>query len=182
VRSISLYRTVDFCALRRWHRFHSHRSLDDRVSPSYFLRGRKMKTYNKIPRQCRCCHQNSTASRSKTARNDHFRTNTGTTKSQDFISMWCRASRYSLHRINLTAAPIGRALQHSEATDEGDRGDGPGCGNGRDEAGGAARAAGSDKRRCRSGSCVGIHRSKTSAESIWFSMSSAATSGSGPLA
>jgi hypothetical protein len=39
---------------------------------------------------------------------------------------------------------------------EGDRGDGPGCGNGRDEAGGAARAAGSDKRRRRSGSCVGI--------------------------
>src|SRR6516162_5242181 len=27
---------------------------------------------------------------------------------------------------------------------EGNRGDGPGCGNGRDEAGGAARAAGSD--------------------------------------
>src|SRR3546814_7758601 len=40
--------------------------------------------------------------------------------------------------------------------DEGDRGDGPGCGNGRDDAGGAARAAGSDKRRHRSGSCVGI--------------------------
>jgi hypothetical protein len=37
VRSISLYRTIDFCALRRCHRFHSHRSLDDRVSPSYFL-------------------------------------------------------------------------------------------------------------------------------------------------
>src|SRR3546814_10835025 len=34
--------------------------------------------------------------------------------------------------------------------DEGDRGDGPGCGNGRDDAGGAARAAGSDKRRHRS--------------------------------
>jgi hypothetical protein len=40
---------------------------------------------------------------------------------------------------------------------EGDRGDGPGCGNGWDDAGGAARAAGSDKRRRRSGSCVGIH-------------------------
>src|SRR5262249_47855503 len=40
---------------------------------------------------------------------------------------------------------------------EGDRGDGPGCGNGRDDAGGAARAAGSDKRRRRSGSCVRIH-------------------------
>src|SRR5215831_20241496 len=39
---------------------------------------------------------------------------------------------------------------------EGDRGDGPGCGNGRDDAGGAARAAGSDKRRHRSDSCVGI--------------------------
>src|SRR5207237_4637096 len=43
-----------------------------------------------------------------------------------------------------------------EADDEGDRRDGPGCGNGRDDAGGAARAAGSDKRRRRSGSCVGI--------------------------
>src|SRR5215831_18370899 len=40
---------------------------------------------------------------------------------------------------------------------EGDRGNGPGCGNGRDDSGGAARAAGSDKRRRRSGSCVGIH-------------------------
>src|SRR6516164_6139409 len=47
--------------------------------------------------------------------------------------------------------------RHGEAVDEGDRGNGPGCGNGRDEAGGAARAAGSDKRRRRSGSCVGIY-------------------------
>src|SRR6516165_3046650 len=39
---------------------------------------------------------------------------------------------------------------------EGNRGNRPGCGNGRDEAGGAARAAGSDKRRHRSDSCVGI--------------------------
>src|SRR5262249_1705182 len=40
--------------------------------------------------------------------------------------------------------------------DEGDRGDGPGCGNGRDEVGGAPRAAGSDKRCHRSDSCIGI--------------------------
>src|SRR5262249_40953034 len=39
---------------------------------------------------------------------------------------------------------------------EGNRGNGSGCGNGRDEAGRAARAAGSDKRRHRSDSCVGI--------------------------
>src|SRR5262249_18732659 len=39
---------------------------------------------------------------------------------------------------------------------EGDCGDGSGRGTGRHEAGGAARAAGSDKRRHRSGSCVGI--------------------------
>src|SRR5262249_34072242 len=39
---------------------------------------------------------------------------------------------------------------------ESDRGDGPGCGNGWDDAGGAARAAGSDQRPRRSGSCVGI--------------------------
>ena len=44
--------------------------------------------------------------------------------------------------INSTAAPVGRASQHREVHDEGDRGDGSGCGNGRDEAGGAARAAG----------------------------------------
>src|SRR6185312_13301447 len=43
---------------------------------------------------------------------------------------------------------------------EGDRGNGPGHGNGRDEAGGAARPAGSDKRRRRSGSCVGIRRDR----------------------
>src|SRR5947208_12316386 len=49
-----------------------------------------------------------------------------------------------------------RERQNKEADDEGDRRDGPGCGNGRDDAGGAARAAGSDKRRRRSGSCVGI--------------------------
>ena len=45
---------------------------------------------------------------------------------------------------------------YREVPDEGDCGDGSGCGNGRDDAGGAARAAGSDKRRHRSGSCVGI--------------------------
>ena len=45
---------------------------------------------------------------------------------------------------------------HKEVDDEGDSGDGPGCGNGRNEAGGAARAAGSYKRRRRSDSCVGI--------------------------
>src|SRR5215208_164286 len=39
---------------------------------------------------------------------------------------------------------------------EDDSGDGPGCGNGRDEAGGAARAPASDKRRHRSDSCIGI--------------------------
>src|SRR5690242_4476839 len=43
---------------------------------------------------------------------------------------------------------------------EGDRCDGPGRGNGRDEASGAARAAGSDKRRHRSGLCVGIRRDR----------------------
>jgi hypothetical protein len=32
--------------------------------------------------------------------------------------------------------------RHREVTDEGDRSDGSGCGNGRDEAGGSARAAG----------------------------------------
>src|SRR4051794_36754621 len=45
---------------------------------------------------------------------------------------------------------------HKEVPDEGDCGDGRGCGDGRDDAGAAARAAGGDKRRHRSGSCVGI--------------------------
>src|SRR5262249_13812888 len=39
---------------------------------------------------------------------------------------------------------------------EGNRGNGPGRGIGRDEADRAARAAGSDKRRHRSDSCIGI--------------------------
>ena len=55
------------------------------------------------------------------------------------------------------AAAVQANTRHKETVDEGNRGDGPGCGNGRDDAGGAARAAGSDKRRRRSGSCVGIH-------------------------
>src|SRR5438270_13879990 len=59
--------------------------------------------------------------------------------------------------INLTAAPVGRASQHTEADDEGDGGDGPSCGNGRGEAGGAARAGGSDKGRRCSDACIGIH-------------------------
>ena len=49
VRSRYLYRTADFCAPRRWHRFNNQRSLDHRVSPSYFhlvCKGiRKMTTY-----------------------------------------------------------------------------------------------------------------------------------------
>src|SRR6476620_9052613 len=66
-------------------------------------------------------------------------------------------SDISAARINSTEAPLGRASQHREADDEGDRGDGSGCGNGRGEAGGAARAAGSDKRRRCSDSCIRIH-------------------------
>src|SRR5581483_9708056 len=58
--------------------------------------------------------------------------------------------------INSTAAPVGWASQHREAVDGGDRGDGQGCGNGRDEVDGATRAAGGDKRRPCSDSCVGI--------------------------
>src|SRR3954447_6340266 len=48
--------------------------------------------------------------------------------------------------------------EHSipEVRDEGDRGDGRGCGDGRDDAGRAARAAGGDQRRLRSGACVGV--------------------------
>ena len=50
-----------------------------------------------------------------------------------------------------------RTTYHTqEVDDEGNRCDGPSRGDGRDEAGRAARAAGSDKRRCRSDSRVGI--------------------------
>ena len=64
-----------------------------------------------------------------------------------------------------------------EVTDEGDRGDGSGRGNGRDEAGGAARAAGGvarqplgrELRRCRcSGSCVGFTGDELSWPSTWI--------------
>jgi hypothetical protein len=54
------------------------------------------------------------------------------------------------------SAAVQARTRHREAGDEGNRGDGPGCGNGRDDAGGAARAASSDKRRRRAGSSVGI--------------------------
>src|SRR5262245_27397245 len=43
--------------------------------------------------------------------------------------------------------PYRQELDTREVTDEGDRGDGPGCGNGRDDAGGAARAAGGGARQ-----------------------------------
>ena len=45
-------------------------------------------------------------SRSKTARSDRFGTNTGTTKSRDSTSMWCRASHYSRPPTNSTAVPV----------------------------------------------------------------------------
>src|ERR1700757_4202829 len=59
--------------------------------------------------------------------------------------------------INSTAAPVGRASQHGGADDEGERVGGRGWGNGGNEPGGAARAAGGiarqplghELRRCR---------------------------------
>src|SRR5262249_53704035 len=66
-----------------------------------------------------------------------------------------------LHTVLVTelpsasAAPMNRKRPAREdwykrgSPNEGDRGDGPGCGNGRDDTGGAARAAGSDQRRHR---------------------------------
>src|SRR5215471_1233377 len=44
------------------------------------------------------------------------------------------------------SATVQARTRHREVTDEGDCGDGSGCGNGRDEAGGAARAAGGEAR------------------------------------
>src|SRR4029450_5304070 len=62
----------------------------------------------------------------------------------------------SWYKAWIGAVQEGTRTRHEEAGDEGYRGDGPGCGNGRDDAGGAAQAAGSDKRRRRSGSLVRI--------------------------
>src|SRR5262249_14480663 len=50
---------------------------------------------------------------------------------------------------------ISGANRRGDNFHEGDRGSGQGCGTGRDAASGTARAAGSDKRRRRSGPCVG---------------------------
>jgi len=65
-----------------------------------------MKTYNKdieavsqlTPEQCRVTQQSR--------QSDRFGTNTGTTKSRDSTSMWCRASHYSRPSISSTAAPV----------------------------------------------------------------------------
>src|SRR6185312_16703358 len=68
------------------------------------------------------------------------------------------ASRYFSLTVMVptsTARPSGPT---QGGDDEGNRGNGPSCGNGRDEAGRAAGAAGSDKRCHRSDSCVGIRR------------------------
>jgi hypothetical protein len=67
---------------------------------------------------------------------------------------WYEMSNGLFDRRNISSKETNNGGDNS---DEGDRGDGPGCGDGRDDAGGAAGAAGSDKRRRRSGSCVGIH-------------------------
>src|SRR5262249_45330836 len=48
----------------------------------------------------------------------------------------------AFHPCNLSSK---EKKDRGENYHEGNRGDGPGCGNGRDESGGAARAAGSDK-------------------------------------
>src|SRR5262249_55875077 len=56
------------------------------------------------------------------------------------------------------AATLEAKTRHREVSDEGDCGDESAFGNGRAEASGAARAAGGDKRRSCSDSCVRIHR------------------------
>ena len=56
---------------------------------------------------------------------------------------------------------------HWEVSDEGECGDRGGRGNGRDSVGGAARAAGSDKRRRRSVSCVGFVPTELTWPSTW---------------
>jgi DNA invertase Pin-like site-specific DNA recombinase len=60
--------------------------------------------------------------------------------------------------VLLSFAQFEREVNRGDNSYEGNRRNGPGCGNRRDEARGAARAAGSDQRRRRSGSCVGTHR------------------------
>src|SRR5262249_41420663 len=67
-----------------------------------------------------------------------------------------RKGRVSRPKMDAVACTISNKENRGDNSHEGNRCDGPSCGNGRDEAGGAARAAGSDKRRHRSDSCVGI--------------------------
>ncbi len=64
--------------------------------------------------------------------------------------------RIGMLRSAMRQPPVKKQMTEETIIDESDCGNGSGRGNGRDEAGGAARAAGSDKRRRRSGSCVGI--------------------------
>src|SRR5262245_38277451 len=77
--------------------------------------------------------------------------------------LWYTTSHYvdgSITRLGTKggAATLLARTRQREVTDESDRGDGSGRGYGRGEAVGAARAAGGDKRRHCSDSCVGIHR------------------------
>src|SRR5262249_9125884 len=75
------------------------------------------------------------------------------------LSNWRAYSHVENHQKSKTMRSpenTGSNTYNGEMTDEGDCGHGPGCGNGRGEAGAAARAAGGDKRRTCSRSCVGI--------------------------
>src|SRR5262249_19050970 len=85
---------------------------------------------------------------------DHWQGAVPPSLSETSLGTWHEMSNGLFYRWNISSKETNNRGDNSH---EGDRGHGPGCGNGRDEAGGAPRAAGSDKRRRRSGSCVGIH-------------------------
>ena len=73
-----------------------------------------------------------------------------------FTSVQTEKARCGSRHSDVLTEGAGQDTRRGDDSHESDRGDGPGRGNGRDDAGGAARAAGSDKRRHRSDSCVGI--------------------------
>jgi len=113
VRSVCWYCTVHFCAQPRWHRFHTHRSLDRRVSPSYFflvcMEVRRMRTYNKnldaaspLTLEQRLITQQNSMERS-------FRKEHWDNKQPETMSTWYRASHYLRPPTGSTAVPaVGR--------------------------------------------------------------------------
>ncbi|WP_310728566.1 hypothetical protein [Streptomyces sp. N2A] len=100
----------------------------------------------------------------KRARDGRLRTNIGNVATLDDAvtafkpsgSAGRRSSAFVRERHVTIPATTKETHEQGDNSHEGDRGDGPGSRNGRNDADGAARAGASDQRCRRSGSCVGI--------------------------